>query len=245
VTKLVDSPISIRQAFWSPYKKLLRFVEDQVAKRAAEEEKESNDLLTTHAVSAGKAADTGKVDAAPKKFDIGVVAALGVAVGGITAALGALLQAFFGLGFWMPLGVLGLVLLISGPSMLIAWLKLRQRSIGPLLEANGWAINANARLNVPFGASLTRVAVKPAGSRVDTTDPYAEARRPWKLYLALVVIGSLAVSWYLGKLDHLLPAPARSVSVLGAMAPAAEVDAKPAAKPGDAKPTEVKAPDAK
>jgi hypothetical protein len=241
VTKLVDSPISIRQAFWSPYKKLLRFVEEQVAKRAAEEEKESNELLTAHAAEAGKAADTGKVDGAPKKFDIGVVAALGVAVGGITAALGALLGAFFGLGFWMPLGVVGLVLLISGPSMLIAWLKLRQRNIGPLLEANGWAINANARLNVPFGASLTRVAVKPAGSRVDTTDPYAEARRPWKLYLALLVVGSLGVSWYLGKLDHLLPAPVRSVSVLGEMAPAAEVETKPAA----AKPAEVNAPEAK
>jgi len=35
------------------------------------------------------------------KIDIGVVAALGVAVGGITAALGVLLQAFFGLGVWM------------------------------------------------------------------------------------------------------------------------------------------------
>ena len=90
-----------------------------------------------------------------------MVAALGVSVGGITAGMGALLQSFFGLGFWMPLGLVGLVLLISGPSMLIAWLKLRQRNIGPLLDANGWAVNANAMLNVPFGASLTAVASSP------------------------------------------------------------------------------------
>src|ERR1051325_11315135 len=35
ITKIVDNPISIRQAFWAPYKKLVRMIEDQVAKRAA------------------------------------------------------------------------------------------------------------------------------------------------------------------------------------------------------------------
>ena len=35
VTGIVDNPISIRQAFWSPFKKFIRFVEEQVAKRAA------------------------------------------------------------------------------------------------------------------------------------------------------------------------------------------------------------------
>jgi hypothetical protein len=85
----------------------------------------------------GKAGETGN-PSQPKKLDIGVVAALGVAVGGITAALGALLQAFFGLGLFMPIGLLGALLLISGPSMLIAGLKLRQRNIGPLLDASGW-----------------------------------------------------------------------------------------------------------
>ena len=115
ITKLVDNPISIRQAFWSPYKKVLRFVEEQVAKRAAEEEKDSNALLAEGVTTVGKAGEEGKLVKEPKKLDIGVVAALGVAVGGITAAIGALLQSFFGLGFWMPLGVVGLLGLISGP----------------------------------------------------------------------------------------------------------------------------------
>ncbi len=222
ITKLVDNPISIRQAFWSPYKKVLRFVEEQVAKRAAEEEKDSNALLADGVTNVGKAGEEGKVVKEPKKLDIGVVAALGVAVGGITAAMGALLQSFFGLGLWMPLGVVGLLGLISGPSMLIAWLKLRQRNIGPLLDANGWAVNAHAMLNVPFGASLTKTAALPAGSKLDTRDPYAEARRPWKLYIALVVLFGVGIAWYVGKLDHLLPPVARSISVLGEAAPAAE-----------------------
>lgn len=223
VTKIIDNPISIRQAFWSPYKKVIRFIEEQVAKRAAEEEKDSNALLADGVTTVGKSGDDGKLAKEPKKLDVGVVAALGVAVGGITAAIGALLQSFFGLGMWMPLGVVGLLGLISGPSMLIAWLKLRQRNIGPLLDANGWAINANAMLNVPFGASLTKTAKLPAGSKLDTQDPYAEARRPWKLYITLVVIASLGISWYLGKVDHFLPPVAKSITVLGDAAPAAEV----------------------
>ncbi|GMU59542.1 MAG: hypothetical protein AMXMBFR34_13050 [Myxococcaceae bacterium] len=228
VTKLVDNPISIRQAFWSPYKKLVRFVEEQVAKRAAAAEDASHKDVLGKAAAVDKSADSGKSEVAPKKLDIGVVAALGVAVGGITAALGALLQAFFGLGLWMPLGFVGLLLLISGPSMLVAWLKLRQRNIGPLLDANGWAVNARALLNVPFGRSLTKVAALPKGSHVDTVDPFAETKRPWKLYLALLVLLGLAVGYYLGKLDRWLPPAARSTAVLKDWAPTPEA---PAAKP--------------
>jgi hypothetical protein len=196
VTKLVENPISLREAFWSPYKKLVRFIEDQVAKRAAASEAEADSMLADTAGKVGSAATTGSAEGiAPKKIDVGVVAALGVAVGGITAALGALLQTFFGLGIWMPLGVVGLVLVISGPAMLVAWLKLRQRNMGPLLDANGWALNANARINVPFGAALTRVAALPPGSKLDLVDPFAEKRRPWKTWLFLLVAAAAAGYW--------------------------------------------------
>ncbi|MGV3620186.1 MAG: hypothetical protein ACO1OB_05195 [Archangium sp.] len=240
VTKIIDNPISIPQAFWSPYKKAIRFVEEQVAKRAAEEEKGSHALLEGGVTNVAKGAD-GKVDpkAPPRKLDVGVVAAIGVAVGGLTAALGAILQSFFGLGMWMPVGIIGLLLLISGPSMLIAWLKLRQRNIGPLLDANGWAVNAHAMLNVPFGASLTSVAKLPQGSKVDTQDPYAEARRPWRAYLVVALLLALGIAWYLGKLDHFIPVKVRSVEVLGKNAPAYE-EKKVEAAPVDAGVAEAK-----
>ena len=35
ITKIVDNPISIRQAFWAPYKKVARMIQEQIAKRAA------------------------------------------------------------------------------------------------------------------------------------------------------------------------------------------------------------------
>ena len=34
ITKIIDNPISIRQAFFAPYKKLVRMIEEQVAKPA-------------------------------------------------------------------------------------------------------------------------------------------------------------------------------------------------------------------
>lgn len=215
ITKLVENPISVRAAFWSPYKKALRFVEEQVAKRASQAAAKSHTGMTSGVVAVGTtAAEAGKVPQEGRKFDVGVVAALGVAVGGITAAMGALLQAFFGLGRWMPIGILGLILIISGPSMLIAWLKLRQRNIGPLLDANGWAVNAPALLNIPFGRSLTRTARLPSGAKVDRRDPYEVKGLPWGLSLTVVFIVALVVLWRFGKFDAVLPRAITSEEVL-------------------------------
>jgi hypothetical protein len=50
---------------------------------------------------------------------------------------------------------------------------LRKRNLGPILDANGWAVNAKAKVNVPFGTSLTGIAKLPAGASVDLSDKYA------------------------------------------------------------------------
>jgi hypothetical protein len=220
ITKIVDSPISLGGAFWAPYKKVLRSIEEYVAKRAAAAEADSSAKLDAGIASAQSAAGGAPKPVEKPKFDIGVVAALGVAVGGITAAIGALLQAFFGLGLFMPIGLVGLLLLISGPSMAVTWLKLRQRDLGPLLDANGWAINTKAKINVAFGESLTKLPRLPEGASRDLTDPFAEKSRPWGFYAFLCVLLALGVAWYIGKVDQFLPEPARSTTVLGSAAPA-------------------------
>ena len=60
----------------------------------------------------------------------------------------------------------------------------------------------------------------PPGAQRDLVDPFAEKKRPWKLYIALAVVLILAISWYLGNLDGILPGKLKSTSVLGANAPA-------------------------
>lgn len=197
VTNIVDNPISIRQAFWSPYKKFVRMIEEQVAKRAAAAEAASSGRL---AAVAETAAQADKAKPAEKKMDVGTVAALGVAVGAIGGALGAIATGLAKLAFWqLPLVLVALVLVISLPSMVIAWIKLRQRTLGPILEANGWAINGRVKINIPFGTALTDLAVLPPGAKRSLEDPYedkeAVARRRLLLFWLVVFVGLGAAGW--------------------------------------------------
>ena len=235
ITRIVENPISVRQAFLSPYKRFLRAIEEQVAKRAAAADAKANDKLGAHATNLA-AAPPEKPAPEPeaKKIDIGTVAAIGVAVGGIATFFSSILATFFGLGMWMPLGVIGLLLAISGPSMLIAWLKLRQRNIGPILDANGWAVNAFARMNIPFGAALTSLAKLPDGSIRTLDDPFAEKPTPVRRYVVLAVLVAVSLGWITGRLDWLLPDGAKSEAVFHrtmADAPAPSAAAPAAAAP--------------
>jgi hypothetical protein len=201
IARIVDNPISIGQAFWAPYKKLMRWIEEQIAKRAAAADEASAAKLQTAATTAGPAPAAPPAPVVKPKLDVGVVAALGVAVGGITTALGLVMNSFFGLGLFMPLGVLGVVLLISGPSMIIAWLKLRQRNLGPILDANGWAVNTLAKVNIPLGGSLTAVAKLPPGASRTLKDPYAPKKSPWPRVILLVLVLGVT-GWGLWRLGY-------------------------------------------
>jgi hypothetical protein len=228
ITKLIDNPISIRQAFWLPYKKLVRMIEEQVAKRAAAADAAATARMQeTAAVTAGAGASK---PTEPKKMDLGTVALLTTAfaaIGGIITTILGKLTGLFSLGLLaIPalIGVfIGLILLVSGPSMVLAYMKLRKRNLGPILDANGWAVNAKAKINVAFGKSLTQIAELPPGAQRDLADPFADKKSPWTLYaflLVIVAVLAIAVSWYLGKLDGYLPGPAKSITILGTNAPA-------------------------
>lgn len=219
ITKLIDCPISLRQAFWLPYKKLVRMIEEQVAKRAAAADAASTAKMQ-EAASVTANADKAKAPEA-KKVDVGTVAALGVAFGAIFTAIAALATGVLKLALWqVALLPICLMLLISGPSLVLAFIKLRKRNLGPILDANGWAVNSKAKINVPLGKSLTQIATLPEGAQRDLVDPFVEKRKPWGLYLLLIVIFVLGLSWYRGKIDRFLPGNAKSTSVLGTNAPA-------------------------
>jgi hypothetical protein len=118
-----------------------------------------------------------------------------MAVGMIGSALVALFTGLAALKWWELLMVfVGLMLVISGPAMILAWLKLRRRNIAPLLNANGWAINASSKISIPFGETLTDMAKFP---KMRLKDPFAKAGiAPWKkwciaLACVVVVLGGL------------------------------------------------------
>jgi hypothetical protein len=229
IVKVIEHPISVSQAFWAPYKRVVRMVSEQIEKFAGSRDKAVETGAAQGIADVSAKAEAGKT-APATPFDIakfaGIFAAIGLAIGAIGTALAAVVTGFLGLSWWqMPLALAGLMLAISGPSMLLAYLKLRQRNLGPLLDANGWAVNTLARINIPFGATLTATATLPPGAERTLRDPFAEKQRPWRLYLFLVVLlAALGTLWQQGYLP-------RWWEKLGVHWPVAGQQAEPA--PGD------------
>ena len=161
VFKIIENPISIRQAFWTPYRKFAKWVEDKVNKSASEKDAKVMGDMTASA----EAKAEGK-EAPKPAFDIakfaGIFAAIGMALGMIGTMLVSVAKGWITLTWWQQLLVfVGILLLISGPSMIMAWLKLRRRNLAPVLNANGWAVNADAIISVPFGKKLTEQVAFP------------------------------------------------------------------------------------
>lgn len=217
VVKIIDHPISLRQAFWLPYRKLAQTISSQIEKAAAARAAAQQQQVVVvpapvaaPAASAAQAKPTPVGTPAPAPapasggFDAGrfagIFAAIGLAIGAIGTAIASVVSSFLSLAWWqMPLALMGVVALFSGPSILIAFMKLRQRNLGPILDANGWAVNSRAKINIPFGTSLTHLAKLPEGAERALSDPYAEKQPPWKLYLSLgFIIAGLIGLWFAG-----------------------------------------------
>lgn len=211
IVKIIEHPISVRQSFWYPFKRIGKMIGEQLEKFASAREKAVQDQATAGINGTAQAADAGKPPpVAP--FDVGkfagIFAAIGLAIGAIGTAIASIVTGFISLTWWqMPLAIMGIILVISGPSMLLAYLKLRKRNLAPLLDGNGWAVNTRAIINIPFGASLTKLATLPPGAQRSLADPYAEKQRPWKLYLILLtLLGAIALLLQHGVFDRLTQA---------------------------------------
>lgn len=205
VVKIIENPISIRQAFWTPYRRVARFIETQVNKFASDQdgkiEQASTSKVSDVAAKAEAHAGNALSEATPEKaatpsaFDIGkfvgIFAAIGLAIGAIGTVLASVMSGFLALPYWkMPLAFAGVLLLISGPSMIIAWLKLRKRNLAPILDANGWAINAKATVNISFGDTLTHLAEIPKDANVNYNDPFKKKGMPfWIRFLIGFIAG--------------------------------------------------------
>ncbi len=209
IVKIVENPISIRQAFFSPYKKAMRLVEEQVARFAQSKAKATDERLEASVTGTTDLALGHKAEPPPPPVDVGkmvgIVAALGVGIGALGTLLGGFVSGFMDLHPWWAklVAVAGVGLVISGPSVLISWLKLRHRTLGPILEANGWAVNGRVRINLPLGTALTDRATLPPGARRVLEDPYADegAKRRRRIFwiLVLAAAAALAAARYLGK----------------------------------------------
>lgn len=211
ITKVIENPISISQAFWSPYRKLGAFVDNQINKVAADKNnKVVGEMTSKVGENISTPAPATKEAAKAQPFDIakycGIFAAIGMALGYIGSFLVSLATGFMALTWWqMPLSLLAVMLLISGPSMFLAWRKLRKRNLSPVLNANGWAINANVAINPRFGETLTSQAQLP---KLDVVDPFEKKKvAAWKKVLiafVVLLVVAAAVLYFTGWYQCLL-----------------------------------------
>ena len=247
ITKVVDNPISVRQAFWSPYRKFGKFISDKINKSAANKDAKGMSTLSNISDSATNKPTEG-VNAAAKAapFDVakfaGIAAMVTMAVAAVAGVLTMILKALKGLVWWKWLILIAvLMLIISGPACFIAWRKLRKRNLGPVLNANGWAINSAVLVNILFGKTLTSVAKYP---KVHVADPYSMRPPLWKRllrWLIFLLVVAFAVGYFTNNLKFMgierkpkVEKVAEPVAEPEAAAAAVAAEAAPEAAPAEA-----------
>ena len=204
VTSIVDNPLSLRQAFWAPYKKAARWISEKINKTAAEKATKGEGTLSTITQSATEKPAAG-AEAATKAapFDVGKIAGITIAIAAVMGVVTAIVATLKSLTWWQWIVLIaGLMLVISLPSVFIAWRKLRRRDLGPVLNANGWAINAASYVRGKFAKGMTQIAKFP---RLTAVDPVARRKAAWRRFWIIFVLLLLACGAFLFFTDRLAP----------------------------------------
>ena len=240
ITKVIDNPISVRQAFWSPYRKFGKFISDKIGKSAEEKDAKGMDTMTKISDSAtNKPKDGVKEATKAAPFDVGrfagIAAMVTMAIAAVAGVFTLIINALKGLVWWKWLVLIAvLMLIISGPACFIAWRKLRKRNLGPVLNANGWAVNSAVLVNILFGKTLTSVARYP---KVHPADPYSMRPPLWKRilrWLIFLLVAAFAVGYFTNNLKFIGIERKPKVEKVAEPAPAAEAAPAPAPAPAEA-----------
>ena len=189
LVKIVRNPISIKQALWAPYLRASQMAGEQIAKFAGNTAKKVESAVST----APKAPAAAPFDISKS---VGLFAAVGIALGAIGTAVGSIASMLMALHWWQfPLLIAAAFACISGPAAFMAWLKLRKRTLGPVLEASGWAVNGQLPVNLVLGSALTSEAALPHNATRTRHDPLRQKSRTGKLIMALILAAAIGVGY--------------------------------------------------
>lgn len=206
IIKIIDNSISLKEAFWDPWHKMAGMIGTQVRKMLAAKQ----DATLATAAKKIETVPTAPQEP-PKKVEGAALAssaaAIGIAVGLISTAIAGVVSAIAGMPLWkIVIGLIVLLLLISGPSMILTWFRLRARDVAPILNACGWAINRNLRLTLKLGRIYTTEAMLPAHAERQLQDPFADDNTVRNRIIMVVVLVALTMAlWFAGLLDSALP----------------------------------------
>jgi len=185
VTRVIESQVSLSEAFWLPWRKIgdgigatvKKFLGDKQAAALAGVQK---GLGSAHAGGAALASS---------------VAAIGIGVGMCGAAFASIMAV---LSRMTPLEILlslvAVVMTVSLPSVILTWFRLRKRDLGAILNASGWAVNREIRFSMKRAAGFTKCA----------KDPFVWI---WAVFAVVIACGLVACIC-LGRSGIGCPAPA-------------------------------------
>ena len=207
VTKVVENQVSLAEAFWAPWRKLGEGVASTVKKFLGDKQAaaQKNVEAGTQNAQAGGAAMASSV------------AAIGIGVGMMGTAVAAIAAAVKGMGaLQIALSIVAIVLVVSLPSVILTWFKLRQRELGAIRNGGGWAITRPMRFSMKRARAFTKCAGNPLICRVICT---------------VVILAALAAGgiwYYLDRAQKAEAEKAAAPAAESAPAEAAPVEAAPA-----------------
>ena len=149
ITRIVENQVSLVEAFWAPWKKLGEAVAGLVKKFIGDK----------HAATMTKAGEAAKTPEAGGAAMASSVAAIGIGLGMMGAAMASLMAVIAKMQWYQILIAIGAaVLIVSLPSVILTYFKLRKRDLGAVLNASGWAINRPMRFSMRRARAFTRKA---------------------------------------------------------------------------------------
>lgn len=199
IVRLIENPISIHEAFLMPYVRIGRFIGGKIEKWAVSRDKAMQKQMETGVENVAQG--NQEPSKASSNQAVGGVAAMlaagGIALGAVGAGLASLFNTMKSLTWWeLPLLIIGVVLMISLPSMIIAWLKLRKRTLAPLLDASGWAVNGRTLISAKLGRTLTSQAALPISAQCSSDERSGVRGEIWAA-LGLAIVACAIVGFYL------------------------------------------------
>ena len=162
ITKVVESQVSLAEAFWAPWKKLGESLSGLVKKFLGDRQSSVDASMSAGKLPPAAAGGDKPNGSAGGAAIASSVAAIGIGIGMVGAALAGLMSAIAGMTWWQILvAIVAVVLVVSLPSVILTWFKLRKRDIGAILNASGWAINRPLYFSMKRARAFTICAPNP------------------------------------------------------------------------------------
>ncbi len=199
ITHLVSNSISLWEAFFAPWRKIGEAFTSTIRKMVSSRGDAATAAMTSRATAAATVPEDPKAAPTPPAAGASMasVATLGIALSFVATALTGVLAALTNTPLWkIAVSVGSIILVVSLPSVLLTWIKLRGRNLAHILNASGWAVNRRIGLTPALSRFFTQRACYVGKKFIP--GPMMGPRWSWKktLLILLVLAALIGGGWY-------------------------------------------------